>query len=125
PIDSILGIRDLYIECVDRGREIHVWARPTKRLACIHCQRDTVRIKATHQRTLKHMRQGNQLMVVHLRVPFSCFWIYIAWNLMLTLEKRLVPIFVHGICTKCPFEFLFRTQVGLIWTRKKPMKSLA
>jgi transposase len=28
-----------------------------------------VRIKATHQRTVKHTRQGNQLMVLHLRVP--------------------------------------------------------
>ncbi|GAB3324598.1 hypothetical protein GCM10027565_08950 [Bordetella tumulicola] len=28
-----------------------------------------MRIKATHQRTLKHTRQGNQLMVLHLSVP--------------------------------------------------------
>jgi transposase len=28
-----------------------------------------VRIKATHQRTVKHTRQGNQLMVLHLSVP--------------------------------------------------------
>lgn len=69
PIDSILGIRDLYIERVERGRDIHVWARPSRRSACIHCHQDAVRIKATHQRTLKHTRQGNQLMVLHLRVP--------------------------------------------------------
>ena len=62
PVDFILGIRDVLIERVERGREIHVWARPTRRSACIHCQQEAVRIKATHQRTLKHTRQGNQLM---------------------------------------------------------------
>jgi hypothetical protein len=25
PVDSILGIRDLVVERVERGREIHVW----------------------------------------------------------------------------------------------------
>ena len=69
PVDFILGIRDVLIERVERGREIHVWARPARRLACIHCQQASVRIKATHQRTLKHTRQGNQLMVLHLAVP--------------------------------------------------------
>lgn len=69
PVNSILGIPDVLIDRVERGREIHVWARPAKRLACIHCQQPSVRIKATHQRTLKHTRQGNQLMILHLRVP--------------------------------------------------------
>ena len=69
PVNSILGIRDILIDRVERGREIHVWARPAKRSACVHCQQASVRIKATHQRTLKHTRQGNQLMVLHLRVP--------------------------------------------------------
>lgn len=73
PIHSILGIRDVVIDRVERGREIHVWARPAKRLVCIHCQQGSVRIKATHQRTLKHTRQGNQLMVLHLSVPkYQC-----------------------------------------------------
>src|SRR5690554_581718 len=69
PVNSILGIRDLVIDRVERRQDIHVWARPAKRLACIHCQQGSVRIKATHQRTLKHTRQGNQLMVLHLAVP--------------------------------------------------------
>src|SRR5690606_13895811 len=69
PLNSILGIRDLIIDRVQRGREIHVWAHPSTRMACLYCQQMTVRIKATHQRTLKHTRQGNQLMVLHLRVP--------------------------------------------------------
>ncbi|WP_237173768.1 transposase [Paracandidimonas lactea] len=40
-----------------------------QRNTCIHCQQEAVRIKATHPRTLKHTRQGNQLMVLHLAVP--------------------------------------------------------
>ena len=69
PIDSILGLRGLVIQRVERRRDIHVWARPQDRPACVHCQQESVRIKATHQRTLKHTRQGNQLMVLHLSVP--------------------------------------------------------
>ena len=69
PVDSILGLKGLVIQRVERRRDIHVWARPAKRPACVHCQHELVRIKATHQRTLKHTRQGNQLMVLHLSVP--------------------------------------------------------
>jgi transposase len=54
---------------VERKHDIHVWARPQERPACVHCLQGPVRIKATHQRTLKHTRQGNQLMVLHLSVP--------------------------------------------------------
>ncbi|TCU98934.1 hypothetical protein [Paracandidimonas soli] len=63
PLDSILGLKGLVIERVERRRDIHVWARPANRPVCVHCQQGSVRIKATHQRTLKHTRQGNQLMV--------------------------------------------------------------
>lgn len=35
---------------------------------CVHCLHGPVRIKATHSRTLKHTRQGNQLLVLHLSV---------------------------------------------------------
>ncbi len=69
PLDSILGLKDLTIERVERHRDIHVCSRPAKRPACVHCLYEPVRIKATHQRTLKHTRQGNQLMVLHLSVP--------------------------------------------------------
>src|SRR5690625_553222 len=69
PLESILGLSGLWIQHVERHKDIHVWARPTQRPACIHCRHKTVRIKATHQRTLKHTRQGNQIMVLHLRVP--------------------------------------------------------
>lgn len=69
PIDSILGIDGLVVQSVKRAQGIHVWARPRRRPACPHCAGQSVRIKATHQRTLKHTRQGNQLMVLHLAVP--------------------------------------------------------
>ncbi len=69
PIDSILGIPGLVIQQVNRAQDIHVWARPKRRPSCLYCPSQKVRIKATHQRTLKHTRQGNQLMVLHLAVP--------------------------------------------------------
>mgnify|MGYP000871698613 CR=1 FL=1 len=69
PIDSILGLKGLIVQRVERRRDIHVWAQPQERPACVHCLQGPVRIKATHQRTLKHTRQGNQLMVLHLAVP--------------------------------------------------------
>jgi transposase len=68
-IHSILGLPDLAILFVDRKKDIHVWAKPHIRPACIHCGAAAVRVKATCQRTLKHTRQGNQVMVLHLSVP--------------------------------------------------------
>ncbi|WP_236844638.1 hypothetical protein, partial [Bordetella sp. 15P40C-2] len=65
PIDSILGLPGLVVLEVKRAQDIHVWAAPRRRLACIHCACTRVRIKATHRRTLKHTRQGNQLLVLH------------------------------------------------------------
>jgi hypothetical protein len=53
PIDSIVGIEGLVVERVKRAQDIHVWARPRKRPACPRCAGAPVRIKATHQRTLK------------------------------------------------------------------------
>ena len=65
----IIGIPGLEIERVKRGRGIEVWAKPYRRPFCKHCHGHDVRIKATHQRTVKHTRQGNQVMTLHLRVP--------------------------------------------------------
>tara|TARA_R100000149_G_C5863663_1_gene128918 strand:- start:186 stop:1376 length:1191 start_codon:yes stop_codon:yes gene_type:complete len=69
PIDSILGLPGLTIERAQRLDAIHVWAGPDKRPRCLYCAQGPVRIKATYRRTVKHTRQGNQLMVLHLRVP--------------------------------------------------------
>ena len=65
----ILGISDLEVERVERDQSIRIYARPTRRPSCIHCEHDGVKIKATRQRVLKHTRQGNQLMTLHLRAP--------------------------------------------------------
>ena len=68
-IHSILGLPDLAILRVDRKRDIHVWAKPQTRPVCLHCGDAAVRIKATCERTLKHTRQGNQVLVLHLLAP--------------------------------------------------------
>jgi len=66
---TILGISDLEVERVDRDQGVKVYARPTKRPICIHCQQGGLRIKATYERTLKHSRQGNQLVTLYLKTP--------------------------------------------------------
>ncbi len=68
-LGRIIGITDLEVERVDREKGIEVYAKPTKRPACIHCHSKQVVIKATNQRTLKHTRQGNQVMTLHLAAP--------------------------------------------------------
>lgn len=65
----IIGISELEVERVVRDETIRVYARPTRRPACIHCGQHGVKIKATRQRTLKHTRQGNQLLILHLKAP--------------------------------------------------------
>ena len=65
----IIGIYGLEIERVERHQGVEVWARPRVRPPCKHCQRPGLRIKATYLRTVKHTRQGNQVLTLHLRVP--------------------------------------------------------
>jgi len=67
--NSILGLPGLTIDGVKRGKSIEVWGRPASRPSCIHCNHSPIRIKSTHQRSLKHTRQGNQLMLLHLAIP--------------------------------------------------------
>lgn len=66
---TILGITELEIEHIHRHDEIKVWAKPSRRPACQHCASKSLRIKATHRRTVKHTRQGNQVLTLHLKVP--------------------------------------------------------
>jgi transposase len=66
---AILGINELIIEQVHRYEGIEVWAKPSKRPHCKHCASNKLRVKATHNRTVKHTRQGNQVMTLHLKVP--------------------------------------------------------
>ena len=65
----IIGIPGLEIERVARDSGIEVWAKPSFRPRCKHCGGADLTIKATHHRTVKHTRQGNQVMTLHLRVP--------------------------------------------------------
>jgi transposase len=65
----IIGIHGLEIERVVRRKGIEVWAKPVHRPFCKHCQSDGLRIKATHLRTVKHTRLGDQVMTLHMRVP--------------------------------------------------------
>jgi transposase len=48
---------------------VGVYAKPTKRPCCLFCEYPRDRIKATYQRTLKHTRQGNQLVTLYLKAP--------------------------------------------------------
>ena len=66
---TILGISELEVESVDRQGDIKVYARPKHRPDCIHCGGSQLKIKATYQRTLKHTRQGNQLLTLFLKAP--------------------------------------------------------
>jgi len=66
----IIGIPGLEVVRVKSKRCIDVWARPRHRQAsCKHCCSPDIRIKATHKRTVKHTRRGNQVMILHLNVP--------------------------------------------------------
>ncbi len=67
--DEIIGIPGLEIERVERHQGIDVWAKPSVRPDCVHCQSTRLVIKATHSRAIKHTRQGNQVTTLHLRVP--------------------------------------------------------
>lgn len=66
---TIVGISELNVERIDREHGIEVWARPSCRPLCKYCDSQNVRIKATHRRSVKHTRQGNQVMTLHLKVP--------------------------------------------------------
>ncbi len=66
---TILGISELEVDSVDRQDTIKVYARPKRRPDCIHCGSSELKIKATYQRTLKHTRQGNQLLTLYLKAP--------------------------------------------------------
>ena len=69
-LDSILGMSQLaIIRSEIRGSTVHVWARPKRTPACLYCGHLGLRIKATYCRTLKHSRQGNRLLILHLTTP--------------------------------------------------------
>jgi len=66
---TILGLSGLEVERVDRDDTIRVYAKPKKRPPCLHCGYLGVKIKATSERTVKHTRQGNQVLTLFLKAP--------------------------------------------------------
>lgn len=66
-IDSIIGIAGIKLESVTREERIEVRAGVCFRPRCIHCGFFRCRIKSSFIRSLKHTRQGNQLMLLHVR----------------------------------------------------------
>lgn len=67
--ERIIGLPGLKVERVRRQQDIEVWAKPVQRPHCYHCSHDKLTIKATYERVVKHTRQGNQVMVLHLQTP--------------------------------------------------------
>lgn len=55
---------------------------------------DRLKVKATHRRTVKHTRQGNQVMTLHLRVPK-----YYCSPCQLTLDC-CGRVSLSGVCTE-------------------------
>lgn len=66
-LENIIGLPGFELENVTRGTAIEVYARARFRPACIYCNCPEVRIKFSFTRSLKHTRQGNELMVLHIR----------------------------------------------------------
>ena len=48
---TIIDIPELQIERIDQQKSLEVWASPTQRPLCKHCQHEHLHIKATHRRT--------------------------------------------------------------------------
>ena len=66
-LDSIIGLSGIRLESATNEGVIEVWAYASFRPSCIYCECSSTRIKASFTRTLKHTRQGNRLMVLHVR----------------------------------------------------------
>jgi len=43
--------------------------KPSRRLPCKYCNSNNLRVKTTPQRAVKHTREGNQVLTLHLKVP--------------------------------------------------------
>ena len=66
-LNSIIGLPGIELESATRDGLIEVQAHVCFRPPCIHCSHSQCRIKSSFIRTLKHTRQGNRLMVLHIR----------------------------------------------------------
>lgn len=66
-LDCIIGLPGIELESATNDGLIEVNARVCFRPPCIHCGFSRCRIKASFIRDLKHTRQGNRLMMLHVR----------------------------------------------------------
>src|SRR3989338_8332699 len=66
-LDCIIGLPGIEIENATRDGQIEVSGRACFRPLCIYCGYSRSQIRSSFVRTLKHTRQGNQLMVLHIR----------------------------------------------------------
>ena len=66
-LNSIIGLPGIELESATGGNVIQVKAHACFRPLCIHCGYSRCRIKSSFIRTLKHTRQGNRLMLLHIR----------------------------------------------------------
>ncbi len=66
-LDCIIGLPGIELESALAEREIDVFARTSLRPPCVHCGASRSRIKSSFVRRLKHTRQGNRLMLLHVR----------------------------------------------------------
>lgn len=66
-LNSIIGLPGIELESAKGEGVIEVKAYACFRPLCIHCGNSRCRIKASFVRTLKHTRQGNRLMLLHIR----------------------------------------------------------
>ncbi len=66
-LDCIIGLPGVELEKATRQGLIEVTGFATFRPLCIHCGYSRCHIKDSFIRTLKHTRQGNQLMLLHIR----------------------------------------------------------
>lgn len=66
-LDSIIGLAGIKLESATGEGLIEVKAHACFRPLCIHCGNSRCRIKSSFIRTLKHTRQGNRLMMLHVR----------------------------------------------------------
>lgn len=81
-LDSIIGLPAIeLLKCVT-DKFIEVWCRVRFRPCCTHCGRFRNRIKDTFVRTLKHTRQGERLVVLHIEShKYECLCCHRFFNL--------------------------------------------
>lgn len=103
-LDCIIGLPDLELEHALSIDAIEVYARTSVRPPCMRCGGNRTRIKASFNRRLKHTRQGNRLMILHVRSrKFLCLMCKRYFNLRLAgvlPKKRATESFRQEVYEK-------------------------